>query len=510
VSDPLPIPVGSAESALESETVRTAARIGRNFSFRMIAQILSALINVGGMVVLGNYLSAEGYGEYVFYYALIPLIGSLSDLGTGVMIVKEIARDRDRGARYYGDALMLKAIISGTLLAIVGVSSFVLFDPGKAALITMVCATATIDFGQDVSVWMMRANERLDIEALMLLLSQIAWIGGLGLGVVLHASLAWLLAVAAVAFLLRTVCGLLIVRRRFYRPRFDFDFTRLKDFVVQAAPFGLAMFFVVLYGRIGVLMLKALGSSADVALFNVGYMLSQPLGFISTALSMAAFPAIARHAKRGPQAIAGALRRTSKYQFLVTFPLMAGLVLLSGRVIPLLFHGADFRGASLSLRLMSLGLTLIFVNLMSRYLLAAIDEQRIYLTAVVVGLVANLGLGFLLIPRIGFAGACVAQLAGETAIFVMCQRALTRYVPAGELAGTAVRPAIAALGMAGVVWLLRSTPLVVPILAGAVTYAVLLLLIRAFTREEIALLKGMLATYKIPGVATVRRAAPRP
>jgi len=46
--------------------------------------------------------------------------------------------------------------------------------------------------------------------------------------------------------------------------------------------------------------------------------------------------------------------------------------------------------------------------------------------------------------------------------------------------------------------------------AGAVTYAVLLLLIRAFTREEIALLKGMLATYKIPGVATVRRAAPRP
>jgi O-antigen/teichoic acid export membrane protein len=299
------------------------------------------------------------------------------------------------------------------------------------------------------------------------------------------------------------------VRRRFYRPRFEFDFARLKDIVVQAAPFGLAMFFVVLYGRIGVLMLKALGTSSDVALFNVGYMLSQPLGFISTALSMAAFPAIARHAQRGPQAIASALRRTSKYQFLVTFPIMAGLVLLSDRVIPLLFHGADFRGASLSLRIMSLGLTLIFVNLMSRYLLAAIDQQRIYLLAVVAGFVANIVLGFLLIPRFGFAGACIAQLAGETSIFVMCQRRLTHYVPARELAGTAVRPALAALGMSAVVLLLRDLPLVVPIVAGAVVYAGLLWLVRAFTPEERELLRGMLGVVKSPRVAAVRRAAPR-
>jgi hypothetical protein len=50
------------------------ARVGRNTAFRAAAQAVSALINVGAMVLLGNRLSAAGYGEYAYWYALIPLI----------------------------------------------------------------------------------------------------------------------------------------------------------------------------------------------------------------------------------------------------------------------------------------------------------------------------------------------------------------------------------------------------------------------------------------------------
>src|SRR5439155_11285737 len=64
-----------------SSDVESATLIGRNVSFRLAGQILSALINVGGMVLLGNFLGSSGYGNYAFYYALIPLIASMSDLG---------------------------------------------------------------------------------------------------------------------------------------------------------------------------------------------------------------------------------------------------------------------------------------------------------------------------------------------------------------------------------------------------------------------------------------------
>src|ERR1044071_8918679 len=186
------------------------------------------------MVLLGNYLSAAGYGEYVFYYALIPLIASVSDLGCGVMITKAIAREKLLGPRYYGDAVLIKAVVSGVLLAVVAAASWLTLDPARAALVTLVCATALIDFSQDVSVWILRAHERLDLEAVLLLVSQAAWMGGIALGIALHKSLPWLLASASVAFLVRLAVGVAIIQRRFYRPRFEPDFKRLKAFVRQA------------------------------------------------------------------------------------------------------------------------------------------------------------------------------------------------------------------------------------------------------------------------------------
>src|SRR5439155_26758526 len=149
---------GLPPAADVDSSLRAVARIGRNFSFRMAAQILSALINVGAMVLLGNYLNAAGYGDYVFYYALIPLIASLSDLGAGVMITKGVARDKLLGPRFYGDAILIKAAVGVPLLAVVGFTSWALLDPARAALVTLVCATALIDFSQDVSVWIVRAH----------------------------------------------------------------------------------------------------------------------------------------------------------------------------------------------------------------------------------------------------------------------------------------------------------------------------------------------------------------
>ena len=486
-------------------SIAGATRIGRNFSFRMAAQIVSAVINVGAMVLLGNYLNAEGYGQFVFYYALIPLIGTLSDLGTGVMITKAIARERLLGARHFGDALLLKGGMSALVLALVAAVAWIGFEPDRAMLITLMGVLALVDFGQDVSVWVTRGNERLDLEAILLLMSQVAWLISVVVGIALNFSIAGLFGLKIAAFIIRTVVGAVIVRQRFYAPVFEPNKERLRQLVVHALPLGLAMLFVIFYGRIGVIMLQALATSTDVALFNVGYMLSQPLGFISTALSMAAFPTLARRAQRGDEAIRDALLRTSKYQLLVTLPLMVGLFLLADRIIPFLFHGADFARAGFALKLMSLGLTFIFVNLMSRYVLTAMDRQHVYLFAVLAGLVVNVGLGFALIPRLGFAGACIALLGGEAAILIVGQTVLTRWVKLGDLTRAAFRPALAAAGMGGLVMLLHPLPWPVIVAAGGVAYVALLFAVRAFTPDELKLMAGILASFGL-----WRRAGERP
>lgn len=477
----------------------TARVIGRSFSFRLAAQILSALINVAGMAVLGNALAAQGYGDYAFYYALVPLIAALSDLGIGAIVTREIARDRASGPSHFGDALIIKGIVSALLLVVVLLATPWTLEPAARLLVVVVAATALIDFSQDVGVWIFRAHDRQDLEALLLMVSQLIWLAGIAWCAAIHAPLWWFLASATLAFLLRTALGLWIATRRLYRPVFAPRWDRLRRLAREGLPFGLAMFVVVLYGRAGVLMLKAMATSSDVAFFNVGYMLSQPLGFISSAFNVSAFPSLSRAWSLGPAAVRPMLRRAVKFQFLAALPLAVGLFLLAPRVVPLLLKGADFRRAALALQVMSVGLPLIFLNLMSRYVLTAFDRQRTYLTAILVGLVVNVATAALAIPRYGAAGACGALIAGELAVFLVCLRSLSPLLTAQDLLREVSRPLAAAAVMGALVFLLRGANLVLVTMLGAAVYVLGLWLVRAFSADELRVLRAVAHSFRIPG-----------
>ena len=484
----------------------TATVVGRGFSFRLGAQALSALINVAGMVLLGGYLAAEGYGQYAFYYALVPLIASLSDLGVGVIITREVARDRALGPRFLGDAIIIKGAVAVALLAIVGLGAPLALDPTAALLVALVTATGLIDISQDIGVWIFRAHDRQDLEGLVLLVSQVVWLAGIGACAALRLPVAFALGAATLAFLLRIAVAALALARTLYAPVFAPDGRRLRSLIAEGLPFGLAMFTVVLYGRIGVLLLKGLATDADVAYFNIGYMLSQPLGFVSSALSVSVFPSLARRAQLGPEGVAPVLRRTFKYQLIMALPLAAGLALLAPRVIPFLFRGGDFHPAGVALRILSLGLPLIFLNLTSRYVLAALDAQRPYLQAIALGLVVNLALCAALARPLGAVGACVGLLGGELAVFLACQRTLGRFVSVGALLAEAARPALAAAVMALVVFWIRSASLLIVPVVGAAVYVAMLLALRVFGRDELRILRGVYVSFGLPGSGHLMKA----
>jgi O-antigen/teichoic acid export membrane protein len=500
VSDPVSpaaAPVNDHDAAL---------RIGRNFSFRIAAQVFSALVNVAAMVMLGNTLPAGDYGAYAFYYALIALVASIADGGVGLITTREIARHRIDGPRLLGDALLVKGAVSLLLLAVVAAGAFAFLPRPQAVLVTLVTATGLLDFSQDPTVWTLRAYERLNLEAVLLIVSQVVWFGVLALALFAHTGLAGLLAAATVAYAIRLIVGLAVLSRGVCRARFHVDPARLKALVREGLPFGLAMFGVVLYGRIGLLVLKALSTRTDVAYYHVSYMLSQPFGFVASALGVAAFPVLSRNARRGESALRGALRRTTRVQLLITPPLTVGLFLLAHPIITDLFRKGQLGPAANGLRVMSLAIPLIFLNLTSRYALTAMDRQSDYLRGVIAGLIASVATGVALIPSLGYIGACVAAIAGELTIWFVCQRTLGRFVGVRRLLTELWKPAVAALGMGLVVFVLRGANVVLLSAIGCVTYAALLLLLRGLTAEELAMIGRLYSSMGLPG----RKAPARP
>ena len=500
---PLLAPSPPPADAAARPAISEGARVGRNTAFRAGAQALSAVINLAGMVLLGNRLSASGYGEYAYWYALIPLFASISDLGAGVIVTREMVHDRDVAARVLGDGLILRALV-GVALLLGGIATGFAVGPAQQGLLVLVTLAAVLEFSQDAAVWTFRARERLDLEAVLLLVSQFAWLAGIGVALAFGGSLAWLLGSAVVAFLLRTLTGAAMLARMGLRPRFAFDGARLRALVAEGWPVGVSLLLVVLYGRVGVFLLKAVSTPAEVACFNVAYLLSQPFGFLASALSMAAFPAFARRASRAKAAaeprghgLSGPMLAAVKYQLVVAVPIAAGLVMLADSLVPLLFHdGRGYAGAVAALRVTALAIPFVFLNLHARYLLAAIGRQRVYLWAVCVGLVANV-VGCALTARaFGALGAAWTFFGAEILVFAVCQASLTAHVPVRALLAQAWRPFAAALLMGLAVAEMRWAGLVVEVVIGVVTYAAALVATRALSRAEWAVLRGVLATFR--------------
>jgi len=473
-----------------------AVTVGRNFSFRLGSQLGSALINVAGLALLGRGLSAAGYGTYAFYYSLIPILSSASDAGAGIVATREMARRPALARVLHGDAILLKLAITTVLFSGVLAVSGAVLDRAQWAPLAIVVAAAFLDFSQDPSIWVLRARERLDLEGVLLLTSQLVWIALLAFGLAFHAGLVVLLATAPVAYAVRAAVGWAITTRRGGGPRFAPSRERWRALLSQGLPFGVAMFGAVVYGRVGVLLLKAFSSSTEIAHFNVAYLLSQPLGFIASALGLALFPALSRRARGDAEGVYRALRHTLRAQMLMVFPLTAALALLAGPILEILFHGRGFAPAAGVLRLMSAGLVFIFFNLVARYALTALDRQASYLRAVAWGLAFNLGVGALLVPRFGALGACAAYLGAEALIAVCCLHALRGAVRLTTLAGDAARPLVAAGVMAVVMAVLRGTSPWLAAFCGVLVYGVLVLCSGALRATDLEFGRRIAATFR--------------
>jgi O-antigen/teichoic acid export membrane protein len=203
------------------------------------------------------------------------------------------------------------------------------------------------------------------------------------------------------------------------------------------------------------------------------------------------------------------MRAAIKYQLVVSVPIAAGLVLLAGSLVPLLFHGGKgYEGAVAALRVVSLAVPFVFLNLHARYLLAAIGRQRVYLAAVLVGLVANV-VGCVLTARaFGALGAAWTFAIAESLVFVVCQVSLAAEVPLTALFAQAWRPLAGAGVMALAVAAARGVGPFVQVAVGMVAYGVVLVVTRTLTREEWSVLRSVLATFRPRSARLAGRTGP--
>lgn len=252
-----------------------------------------------------------------------------------------------------------------------------------------------------------------------------------------------------------------------WRPRFDLGLSpRVREIAHLMTPGILGTAIYQINFSVSRLLAFSLDDASATYLYTVNRLMEFPIGVFAVAVSTVVYPLIARHAVKGDfPAMAGDFQKGIRLILVINIPAAAGLALLSGPIIQLVFrHGlvtqADARSMGLLLAIMAVGLPFFSVVNITVRAFYAIKDTRTPVRVAIADFVVNIAVSLVLIRYLGVIGIVIASTTSIVVQMLLLARALVRRLPHMSFAplipslakvalGTAVMAAVVEAGWIG-------------------------------------------------------------
>ena len=414
----------------------------------LASRVIVAGLGWAGSVIVARSLGAEEWGQFSFVFALLGLMSVVTDLGVGrVVLAKLIDDDPDEIARTASSFLALRTVLGlvGYVLAVGYV--LVLGYPSEVILATvlggLVVVFATPSHALSV---LFQARHRMLLVAVAESAGQVLQLGLTVLAAVFAPTLLIFVLPAVANEAFRVVTKGLAVRRRSVglRPSRHLDVHRWGPYLREAIPLAIGFALTIAMLKIDVLMLSLLDTFDAVGLYSIGYKFSDMMDTITLAavapvstLLVAAWPTeLPTFRKR---------TRTAALAFTTFGGVAVAAFWPSADPLIRLLYGDRFVAGADAARLLVLGAAVMSLILLGVFLLASASKQRHYPAVALAGLVLNVVLNLILIPRYSYTGSAVATVVTFAVTVVALWVVIGRTMPVSGLLP------VAPIGMVAVV-----------------------------------------------------------
>lgn len=358
--------------------------------------------------MLARKLGENGFGVFTFGFALATLVTALAGFGQDVVLIREIARDRERLHRYFFNTLALKSALAlPALVVTTAVASLVGVDAETRWVVLLLGVAVMLDLLTLTCISVFQAFERLVYMPVVLVtqrgVTAIVGIAALlgGAGVV--AVSAVYAAVALLAFVLATA----IVYTRIRRPRLVVDTSFWWPFMRIAAPIGLTAVFGTVLFRVDTTILASLGTKQEVGEYGAAFRLFETTLFLSWSVGTAVYPVLSRLTRESDPPLHAIFDRAVKLVLAVAVPLAVAAAVLAEPLVDLIY-GSEFDETPEALVLLAPAIALYPIAHVAGVLLYGRDRAIPMVVVYGVGAVANVALNLVLISRFGIQGAATA------------------------------------------------------------------------------------------------------
>jgi O-antigen/teichoic acid export membrane protein len=398
--------------------VAVQAIIG-NTGWLLFDRTMRAVVGVLVGAWVARYLGPAQFGELAYAIAFVAIFQIVAQLGLDSLVVRDIGADAGNAVERLGTALRLRVV---TAFACWGaaIGGMALLRPGDAdvlLLVAIVAGSIAFQAADTVDLWFQSQTQSKRtvgakgvsyLVASALKVALILWQAPL-------VAFAWVvLAEAALSAL-----ALAAVYRKYPTPaRWRWSTGRARELLREAWPLLLASLAVVLYMRVDQIMLRELVDERELGVYSAAWSLSTLWYFVPLAIYSSSAPAFSRLKMQSEKAYLDALGQLFTLMWGLSLAVSIAMAFSAGILIDLLY-GTAYRDAAPVLALHVFSNIPVALGVAQSLWITNERRPQFALYRTMFGLLINVGLNLLLIPRYGAMGAAMATLVAQFSAAVL-------------------------------------------------------------------------------------------
>ena len=465
-----------------------SAKVGGALILVALFSLATTLIAV---IIVSRFLGSTQFGEMQTAVTYGGLIGTLTDMGFSALYIREGARHTDQLSRYWNNIASVKLVG-----AVIGIPLLLaaLYVAGVTSLFLPAFAILVLSGYQLLLRNTLYAMQQLTFEIIEIIPETLIVLALVVVGVNTHAGTGWFLWTYAISYAFACVYfGIVLIAKGVLRPGISFEPGLLLPWVRMAIPLGITFVITTVYFKVDVPILQRFRPYDEVGWYTLAYKPFESLLFIPFALRSVVFPVLSVYHRRSPGRVLPLAEKFFKALIILGWPISVGVFMLAPEFNSFL---GLYPQSGPALQILALAIVFMFADNTFAATLNAIDKQNVFAFVAMVGLVVNVGVNLVVIPRYGYLGASWAVVVTEAALVVVGWLVLRAQLGTIRVVSTSWKAIVAGVVMGAFIYIANPHQsrvlLFVVVAASAVIYGVVLLALRVADSEELSLIRNAL------------------
>lgn len=384
--------------------MKLVCNIGLNTLYQVGARILTAIIGLLATRLITGSVGVEGYGDYQTVITFVTLFWIVTDFGLNAIAVRDMAANQEKEEAVFASLLTLRTSLGGILMVIAWCIVYILPYSTYLRLLIGFGATSIVFQAIMGSVnGLFQVRLRYDRQ---LISNAAGSLVSLGM-VVLAVESDWGVPGFIAAFVATSLTMALVnvqLAKRWVRFHFSRDMQALRSLFSKTLPFGTALLLSLATFKIDMILLStlqlgSLSNASAVGIYGLGYRVFELVLIVPVFFMNPVYPVLVRKLNESFDAFKQSVMYAGIALIAASLVIGGGVYAFAPMLIDVIADSDGFGDSVSLLRILVLWSPLFFLSALLMWNLVTLQKQTWLILIYAAGLVCNVVLNMLYIPK---------------------------------------------------------------------------------------------------------------